>query len=398
MLLYLPLVLTLAYTGLLLAYWFAWRAQPETPMPPVDWQPGLSITVIVPARNEASHIAQCLESLLACDYPAHLLEIVVVDDHSSDNTAGLVQGISKQAPQVKCLFSGEGVFGKKQAIEAAVAVAGGVLIVTTDADCLAPEGWLRTLSFVFSGAYSSEGFQPSDHCAERQVRALTAPVLFHPVKNFLQHFQALDFIGLMGTTAAGLRLGLHRMGNGANLAYPKTLFEKAGGYAGALDRASGDDMYLLNKIDRAYPGSIFFLKSRAATVLTEAPSTWPAFFQQRLRWGTKNAGLPDPGLKAALALVFLFCWSIIAVTFCWLVAGSNNWPEAGLLGYVLATQLAAKAFCDFLFLRSLCRFFQREKWMRWFLPCFFAHILYIAGIGTASLFLKKYQWKGRRVS
>jgi len=55
-----------------------------------------------------------------------------------------------------------------------------------------------------------------------------------------------------------------------------------------------------------------------------------------------------------------------------------------------------KAFFDYIFLREMCRFFKREDLLRWFVPSFFLHTLYVPLVGTASLFLRKYEWKGRR--
>ena len=46
---------------------------------------------------------------------------------------------------------------------------------------------------------------------------------------------------------------------------------------------------------------------------------------------------------------------------------------------------------------AISRFFARTDLMRSFLPAFFLHIAYIAGLGAASLFARRYEWKGRRV-
>ena len=49
--------------------------------------PSTRITIIVPARNEAGRIGRCVQALRNQDYPAELYEILVVDDHSHDQTA-----------------------------------------------------------------------------------------------------------------------------------------------------------------------------------------------------------------------------------------------------------------------------------------------------------------------
>ncbi len=61
------------------------------------------VTVIVPARDEAANIGRCIRSLLAQDYPAERLHIVVVDDHSADATAAIVKGLAAGHSRVSLL-------------------------------------------------------------------------------------------------------------------------------------------------------------------------------------------------------------------------------------------------------------------------------------------------------
>ena len=62
-----------------------------------DAQP---LAVIVPARDEAANIGQCLQSLLGQDYPAERLRIVVIDDQSADATAAIVAAVAAQHPRI----------------------------------------------------------------------------------------------------------------------------------------------------------------------------------------------------------------------------------------------------------------------------------------------------------
>ncbi len=73
------------------------------PPPLADVAP--PITVIVPARNEEANIERCLRSLLAQDYPANRLKVLVIDDHSADDTAAIVRAIATQHPQVSLISS-----------------------------------------------------------------------------------------------------------------------------------------------------------------------------------------------------------------------------------------------------------------------------------------------------
>lgn len=369
------------YAAILFFYLKGWRACPEWRIPE-GFEPDIQVSVIIPARNEAANIGACLQAIAAGSYPPGLLEIIVVDDFSDDDTAETVlqwrEG--KNSPVVRLIrlsdLSPAGA-GKKKALETGIAAATGTLIVTTDADCVAPEDWLRWVVSRFA-------------TGGKQVMLLAAPVAFRNEQNLFQRFQSLDFLGLMGITGAGIQTGFQRMGNGANLAFSKAVFEEVGGYAGNGDLASGDDMFLIRKINRRYPAGIFFLKNAAATVLTQAKPDVRSFFQQRLRWGTKNAAFPEWPVRLVLLAVFLFCWSI-------LINGALAPAGKPVIFIALLFQLVVKAAADYFFLREMCRFFNREDLLRWFVPCFFLHTLYIPIVGTASLFFKKYDWKGRRV-
>ena len=390
----------LLYAALMLTYWRAWRALPEQKIPP-DWQPTEQLTVVVPARNEASNIGACLRAILTGSYPANLLEIIVVDDFSEDDTVSEVEEVQAELLAGRSLVSlhllrladveSEAYLGgvphlafspKKKALTLAVAQASGTLIVTTDADCIAAPDWLRCITAAMS---------------EPGRVLLTGPVAIHQERGLLQHFQALDVAGMMSITGAGLHLGWQRMGNGANLAYRKSVFEEVGGYSGNEQVASGDDMFLMQKVAARYPQGVFFLKNPAATVLTEAQPTWAALWQQRLRWGSKNAALPEWPVRLALLSVFLFCWCIL------LNLGMLLWrlleapSETGGLAALLLFSLSMKAAFDFLLLREICRWLGRRDLLRWFWPSFLLHLLYIAGAGLASLYWKEYEWKGRRL-
>ena len=377
----LSVLLAFVYAGLMLMYGQGWRSLPAWTLPP-DFLPAVRVTVIIPARNEAERIGPCLAAILAGTYPLDLLEIIVVDDHSEDGTAQVVRNFSRRYPLVLLLSLAEcstaseaqGAY-KKKALEIAVAQAGGALIVTTDADCLAGPQWLTLLVSVFQ--------------TRPQVQLVTAPVNFHQEKTLFQRFQSLDLLGLMGITGAGIHYKFQRMGNGANLAYRKAVFAEVGGYTGNRRQASGDDMFLIQQVAARYPAGISFLKNMAATVYTEAEPDLRAFWQQRLRWGRKNAALPEWPIRLALGAVFLFCWSIILQVLA-LPLAPAGWP-------LLLFQLAVKATADYWLLRMLCRYFGRPDLLRVFWPSFFLHTGYIAVVGAGSLLFKGFVWKGRRV-
>jgi glycosyltransferase involved in cell wall biosynthesis len=97
-------------------------------------------SVIVPVYNAQDTIAECLDSLLALDYPEENLELIVVDNASTDSTADVLRGYSAR---VKVLF--EEKRGASAARNRGLIQAIGEVAALTDADCVVDPGWLRAI-------------------------------------------------------------------------------------------------------------------------------------------------------------------------------------------------------------------------------------------------------------
>ncbi len=98
-----------------------------------DYPPAASgplISVIIPARNEARNIERCVRSMLAATYPA--IEVIVVDDRSTDGTGDLVEGLGVRL--VRGAELPAGWFGKQWALVQGYRVARGELLLFADAD------------------------------------------------------------------------------------------------------------------------------------------------------------------------------------------------------------------------------------------------------------------------
>lgn len=370
-----------ATAGLAIAYFFivegyrsGWHKLPEwTPSP--SFSPSVKISVILPARNEAAKIVDCLHSIAAQTYPTTYFEVLVLDDHSEDETFSLAQNFTKNLPNFRAVRLADfQVNSKKKAIETGISLATGELIVCTDADCILPQDWLQLLAPFFE---------------EKQAKFIAAPVNFCEEKNWLQRFQSLDFLGMMGVTGAGFQTDSGLLCNGANLAYPKSVFYEVGGFEGIDGLASGDDMLLLHKVASRYPDAVFFLKNRGPTVLTEAQPDLRSFLSQRLRWASKSRSYTDRQVTARLGVAFLTCWAILLnLAFAvWL-----GWPFAMLTLSIFLM----KTLVDYRFLNEMCRYFDRRDLMRRYLISQILHIAYIVVVGTLANLVKQYKWKGRQ--
>ncbi len=348
----------------------AWKA-------PHDYRPRELCSIIIPARNEATNIKACLDSLLRQNYPRELMEIIVVDDHSEDDTASIVRPFSRDGVrliQMKNSAHATNKAFKKHALAIGIQQSSGKYIITTDADCVSPPSRLRNLLWQMES---------------RQLQALTAPVLIRPARNLFEHFQALEFLSLMGITALGHATQLMPLANGANFCFTRRAFKAVNGYDGIDDIASGDDVLLMQKIISRFPGQVAFAKNPEAAVFTRAEPSLRAFVQQRLRWAAKNF---SHGSK-----LINFTWELVWLNnaVLWMCMIQTLYTSRFFLPAFLC--LSANIVMDYLFLRRAARLFHAEKSLQYFLPAFFIHRCYLFFVPLASLLRLPVYWKKRKI-
>jgi cellulose synthase/poly-beta-1,6-N-acetylglucosamine synthase-like glycosyltransferase len=135
-------VLLIAYTyaGYPLWLWVRSRLRPM-PIASAPIEPSLSIVMVV--RNEERTLKAKLGNLMSLDYPEAQMEIVVVSDGSTDGTEAILHEYA-QSPQVKAVFN-QLSRGKASGLQDALSVAGGEVVVFTDARQKIERNGLRTL-------------------------------------------------------------------------------------------------------------------------------------------------------------------------------------------------------------------------------------------------------------
>lgn len=338
------------------------------------------VTVIVAARNEEKNIADCLDALILQLYSADLFEICVVDDSSDDNTVSIVKGYIQKHAHIRLIeLKGSGREGKKKAIGYAIATSDSELIVTTDADCTMGQDWLSTIVSFFKN--SGAGM-------------VVAPVAFNNEKNVFEKMQSLELMALMGSTGGALYFNKPILCNGANLAYKREFFLGAGGYSGIEEGLSGDDVLLMYKMNKKYPHSVHFLKSKDAIVRTGAKKDLREFIEQRKRWASKGFAVMNPETKAVALLVY--CFNLVLVVLGLLSAFSSVKWGLGLEFFRICLILTGiKCFIDFLLLFLAASFFDKKHYLLFFLPEQFIYIFYVVVVGLLGN-RGKYVWKGRR--
>ncbi len=111
------------------------------------------VTVVVAARNEERLITTLLDGLSRQDYPTDLLEIIIVNDNSTDRTPIVVSEFIESLRQhsaisIRLIFNP--FPGKKRAIRYGIEKSSGELILTTDADCTVRPGWVSAHAAAYS--------------------------------------------------------------------------------------------------------------------------------------------------------------------------------------------------------------------------------------------------------
>ncbi|WP_374166428.1 glycosyltransferase [Arcticibacter sp. MXS-1] len=364
--------LTFIYVTVVLFFRRGWLRLPVFRSAPVTGR--TKVSVLIAARNEEEKIAFTIRDVLAQTYPAELLELIVVDDHSTDSTSQIVQSFAAQGVILIRLNEKEKLNSyKKKAISEAIRVASGELIVTTDADCRMNEDWIKTIVSCYE---------------QNDLKMLSSPVVYHEESSFFERLQTLEFLYLIGLGASSIGNKIPSTCNGANLAYRKDVFEELGGFKGIDDLASGDDELFLHKVASRYPDGIGFCKSYRAVVFTTAKSTLREFIRQRKRWASKSTRYKNKSIVLLGVLIWLFnCMLLLTM-----VAGFYD--RAAWHTCLLA--FAFKYLAETAFLVPVTRFARRKE-LIWYLPLLTViHTVYMIYIGLAGN-SGKYVWKGRLV-
>ncbi len=365
-------IIGLIYLVIQLRLRASWSSLSTWETPP-EYRPSTSVVIIIPARNEASNIRPCLQSILDQNYPASLMKIILVDDQSDDRTLELARSFDDDrltivALEDRVLTSSSSP--KKRALNIGIDESDAELIITTDADCIASVEWLRSIVSFYE---------------KEDVDMIAGPVLFDPLHSSFEKFQGLDFIGMMGITGAGIHSGLFHMCNGANLTFSRAAFVQVGGYAGTDHIASGDDILLAQKIVQHPDLKIRFLKSTEAIVLTKPVEKISDFISQRLRWGAKSEHYSEKRIIWIQFVVLITSLSLLAFALLGIMFFKWHWKK-----YLIAFSIlfVLKSIGDYLSLKRYSTFFNRLGLMRSFFYSSIVHILYISIVGLLSVFIR----------
>ena len=343
--------------------------------------PSTQFSIVIPFRNEEAALPSLLNSIVKLKYPHTLFEIIFIDDESEDNSVELINNYFKNCLSTNTSKKGfnfkliknerRSASPKKDAITSAIATAEKEWILTTDADCILPENWLKVFD---------------TYIQNYKAKMIVAPVQYLIEKSITNQYQQLDNFSLQTTTIGSFGIEKPLLCNGANFAYLKNEFIAVGGFSGNDHIASGDDIFLLEKFRKRNSKGIHFMKNNDAIVKTRAQVSWGGIIKQRIRWASKTTGQKNNITKLLGIIVFLSNFFVLCCSLYCLF-------ERTFFIYFISF-LLLKSVVDYLFLMPTSSFFKTNINILYF----FLHILIypiITVIVTIGSLKGSYHWKGR---
>ena len=327
-------------------------------------------SVLIAARNEEKNIGNLLKSLYNQTFSKELFEVIIIDDHSEDETISVVENFLKEHKDINLKFFKAEKEDKKHAISQALHLAENELILVTDADCFLKETWIESIV----------NFYKEENC-----KMILAPVLLSPAETFFEKIQVLEHLSLIGSTAGSAAIGFPVMCNGANMAYERLVALEVEKQRKDFNIPSGDDMFLMEYFIKNYGAeNVKFLLSKNAIVKTNTCKNISEFFRQRRRWVSKTKSYTSWKILSTAFVVLFFNLSIISLLV------SALFSPTLLIPYFLLTFL--KFLIDYPLLRNITTFMNQKNLLIWTLPLEFVYPFYAVFTAISGMLINV-KWK-----
>lgn len=220
-----------------------------------------TVSVIVPAWNEGKTVHGTVESILNLDYPEDKLEVIVVDDGSTDNTWQEMLTY-KDNPRVRIFQKENG--GKHTAVNFGIDNTKADFISCLDADSFVAHDALKRMINVFQ--------------KKPEVMAVAPSLIVNKPKNILQHAQKVEYNMSTYNKRMLAYLGAIHVTPGPFSIFRKEVFQKIGKFKKAHNTEDQEIAYRMQehhmRIDHCH----------TAYVYTSSPDTVKKLYTQRLRW------------------------------------------------------------------------------------------------------------------
>ncbi len=234
------------------------RQVTEAPPPDDGWTPKVSI--IIPAHNEEDGIGATIESALALDYPRAKLDVVVVDDGSTDKTLTSARRYEKDGVLVLTQQNK----GKGAALNNGIRSAKGELIATMDADSMLSPNALRDMLPFFQ---------------DKDVMAVTPAVKVKPDRSkLIVELQRIEYLMILFSRKLLSFIDSVPVTPGPFSLFRAEAFDKVGMFD---EHNLVEDQEICLRLQAA---NYKVRSSMTATVYTSVPENMKALLRQRVRW------------------------------------------------------------------------------------------------------------------
>lgn len=331
------------------------------------------VSVIIPFRNESDNILKNLESIENQNYSKDKFEVIYVDDSSDDGSYKKLC-LVKKSDNIKVYSVPEDYSPnahKKKAVRFGIEKSKGEIIVTTDADCIYKQNWLKTLL----------------SCYDEDTGFVSGPVEFSNGQDIFNKFQRLEFAGLILVGAGLIGIDKPAICNAANASYRRRAYDDVKGFADQLNLSSGDDELLMQKIWKNKNYQVKFCLNKEAIVSSNPNETLQEFYYQRKRWASKGLFYANKFLVVKLILIFLFYLTLAIQP----VLGVILIPVF-FISFLVC--IAGKILMEYLILRKGAEILFNKEMLKPFLIAELLHIPYIILFGLAGS-IGGFEWKGR---
>ncbi len=331
-----------------------------------------TVSIIVCLHNEASNAAACMEKLVAQNYSGTLIEIIAVNDRSTDGTEKIIKEYSEKYSFVRLMSINDlhqDFAPKKFAIDCAIRSAKGEIILLTDADGRPDPDWTQQMISCFTDKVGMViGYAPY----------LTSP----PFNKTVYRFLALEYLSHAAVAAATAGSGYPLTCVGTNMAYRKEVYLQLDGFGIYKNLHTGDDDLFLQRVREETDWMIKYNNNKDSHVFNAPPSNWKKFFHQRLRYASKGLLYSS---KVSMILILFFVLNLLLLISPLLLLGQLKYITA------ILTILFIKAFTEYTFLNKATSVLEDRRHLSVFPIVFLLHIPYVFLFGLLSQ-IKSFEW------
>jgi hyaluronan synthase len=237
-----------------------------------------TVTVMLSCFNEGEHAYRTVKSICECEYPHHLLEVIVVDDCSKDDTYEWIEKAKVEFPFIHTERNKRNM-GKAATLARAARMARNEILVSTDGDCILDKDAIKELAACYAdptigGVGGLIGINNTNDNLLSQMQTILYNAdfnLFKPMENVTRNVQCL------GGPLVSYRRDL----------YLKVMPALEGNHFLGEPVTIGEDRLITQEVLKRGFGTYITFKAQA---WSGTPVTWSNFLKQQMRWRRSACG------------------------------------------------------------------------------------------------------------